>query len=103
MLPFVSYESSNKIDEHRVMQSVPTAFTTMYAGMPNGHQADQVSKSFYVNVTYIAEETPTVKKFLVQHSMIASSGDKDLDNWSRKRKLFPWAAVAAPLDVRYSL
>ena len=85
------------------MQSVPTAFKAMYAGIPNGHQADQVSKTSYVTVTYVEGETPSVKKFLVQHDMIASSGDKDMDTWSRKRKLFPWAAVAAPIDVRYSL
>ncbi|KAL8669926.1 MAG: hypothetical protein Q9168_005506 [Polycauliona sp. 1 TL-2023] len=74
----------------------------MYAGMPNERQANEVSKSFHVNVTFVEGATSTVNKFLLQHRMSILSGDNDLSTWSRKRKLFPWAAIAAPLDHELS-
>lgn len=92
---------SNGADMNRVMQSIPAAFSNMYAGVSNGRQAADVSKSFHVNVTYVEGSTSSDHRFLLQHKMsTSSSGDDALDTWSRKRKLFPWVAMAAPLDVR---
>lgn len=38
-------------------------------------------------------------KYLVQHTMTRSCGNKEVDDWARDLKLFPWVAIAAPLDV----
>ncbi|KAL8996974.1 MAG: hypothetical protein Q9169_003625 [Polycauliona sp. 2 TL-2023] len=89
-------------EDSKVMQSVPIAFTNMYAGISREPEADNISKSFYVDVTYVEGATSTVNKFLLQHRMSVSTGDDALDTWSRKRKLFPWAAIAAPLDHEMS-
>lgn len=40
--------------------------------------------------------------FVVQHAMLRSTGDSDMDMWGRERKLFPWVAIAAPLKVSHS-
>ena len=37
--------------------------------------------------------------YLVHHLMQKSSGNKDLVDWARTKKLFPWVAVGAPLKV----
>ncbi|KAL8918087.1 MAG: hypothetical protein Q9172_005575 [Xanthocarpia lactea] len=89
-------------EDTKAMQSIPAAFTQMYAGTSSESQPNKISKSFNVNVTYSEGAQSTVHKFLLQHNMSRTSGDDALDTWSRKRKLFPWAAIAAPLDHELS-
>ncbi|KAL8724778.1 MAG: hypothetical protein Q9166_007756 [cf. Caloplaca sp. 2 TL-2023] len=80
------------------MESIPTAFREMYADPSNERQPEEISKTFYINIKYSEGATTTVRSFLLQHILSRSSGDGSLDTWARGKKLFPWAAVAAPLD-----
>jgi len=48
---------------------------------------------------YTGQGTSTIRRYVIQHVMLSSSGDSDLDVWARSEKLFPWAAVAALVEV----
>ncbi|KAL8770272.1 MAG: hypothetical protein Q9209_003908 [Squamulea sp. 1 TL-2023] len=109
-------------EDTKIMRSIPAAFTHLYASTSSDRQADQaydgcqsfmaqkasnlqsplaetIHKSLHVNITYVAGATSTVHRFLVQHNMSRFAGDSALNTWSRKRKLFPWVALAAPLNT----
>ena len=45
----------------------------------------------------------TKSPYLVHHLMYRSSGKTELDSWARSKKLFPWVAVGAPLEVSRSV
>lgn len=78
-----------------------TDFKRMYATHGLGSsKADIFCKSFELSVKYSAGPLSNIERYLIQHNMRQSSGEPDLDEWARKRKLFPWTAIAAPLDVR---
>lgn len=76
-------------------------FKRMYAthGLDSS-KADIFCKNFELSVKYSAGPFSNIERYLIQHNMRQSSGEPDLDEWQRKRKLFPWTAIAAPLDVR---
>lgn len=38
-------------------------------------------------------------KFAISHHLRQGLADNDLEKWSRSRKLFPWVAIATPLEV----
>ena len=46
--------------------------------------------------------SPTKIKYAISHYLRKSAEDKSLQKWARNHKLFPWIAVANPLDVRLS-
>jgi hypothetical protein len=41
----------------------------------------------------------SLRKFAVQHLVADSVRDDSLDSWAASEKLFPWVALAAPLEV----
>jgi hypothetical protein len=41
----------------------------------------------------------SLRKFAVQHLVADSVRDDLLDRWAAPEKLFPWVALAAPLEV----
>ena len=78
--------------------TVPTDFKQRYApNMPT--TTDNLSKIFEMNIQFITKKDPNPRlfRYIVQHTMMTSSGDKNLDIWARERKLYPWVAIAAPL------
>lgn len=78
-----------------------TDFKRMYAAHGlDSNKTDIFCKNFELSVKYSAGQFSNIKRYLIQHNMRQSSGDPGLDEWARKRKLFPWTAIAAPLDVR---
>lgn len=77
-----------------------TDFKRLYAHGPDPNEEDNFYKNFELNVKYSAGHISSSERYLIQHNMRQSSGEPDLDEWARKRKLFPWTAIAAPLDVR---
>ncbi|KAL8802700.1 MAG: hypothetical protein Q9182_003658 [Xanthomendoza sp. 2 TL-2023] len=89
-------------EDAKAMSNISTTFRQMYAGSSSAGQGKDFATSFHVNINYCEGETQSVRKFLLQHLMSRSSGDAALDTWARQRKLFPWAAVAAPLDHELS-
>lgn len=48
---------------------------------------------------YTEQKMSKTRRYAVQHVMLSSSGDVEMDAWARNEKLFPWAAVAALLEV----
>ncbi|KAL8785543.1 MAG: hypothetical protein Q9213_003291 [Squamulea squamosa] len=108
-------------EDTKIMQSIPTTFTQLYASKSSEQQADRtdegyqsliaqtasetppsvaetIHKSLHVNITYVEGPTSTVHRFFLQHNMSRFAEDNALNTWARKRKLFPWVALAAPLD-----
>lgn len=78
-----------------------TDFKRMYAAPGlDPSKADIFCKNFELCVKYSAGPFSNIERYLIQHNMRQSSGEPDLDEWARKRKLFPWTAIAAPLEVR---
>ena len=79
------------------MQSVSGAFKDMYAGLPVKRLAENFSKGFYINVEYLSQSVSSTHSFFVQHTM--SLANPTLNDWACKKKLFPWVAIAARIDV----
>lgn len=78
-----------------------TDFKRLYAAHGQDRNKEgNVCKTFELNVKYSAGPISSSERYLIQHDMRQSSGEPDLDEWARKGKLFPWTAIAAPLDVR---
>ncbi len=48
---------------------------------------------------YTERGSSETRRYTIQHVMLSSSGDVKMDVWARNEKLFPWAAVAALLEV----
>ena len=44
----------------------------------------------------------TKVKYAISHYLRISAEDQNLQKWARSHKLFPWIAIANPLDVRLS-
>ncbi|KAL8717029.1 MAG: hypothetical protein Q9225_005692 [Loekoesia sp. 1 TL-2023] len=86
-------------EDTQAMRSISGAFGEMYASLPEEGQLEKLSKGFHVNVEYLAQSSSSVHSFFVQHTMIRSSAKAALNDWARKRKLFPWVAIAAPVDL----
>lgn len=59
-----------------------------------------------VNILRSAEPdtapSETKVKYAISHYLRKSTEDKSLQKWARSHKLFPWIAIANPLDVRLS-
>ena len=60
-----------------------------------------LSKTLNIDVKFTTKGVPTLYRYIIHHTMTGSSGHKELDQWARERKLFPWVAVAAPIEVSH--
>ena len=86
----------------RARQELHIEFNKMF-GRTAGLSAPQyLSRVLDIEVEFTANKIRTVYPYLIHHTMSTSSGDKNLDQWARERKLFPWVAVAAPVKVSYN-
>lgn len=88
------------INSLRIRNELPTDFVRLYVQKTSSTVPQDIFKTFELKIRYSAGATSNTAHYLVQHTMLRSSGDQNLDKWARERKLFPWAAVAAPLNVR---
>ena len=74
-------------------------FKALYVQSAPTNSLREIAKSFILDMCF-KEGTKTIRSpFLVHHLMLHSSGDSELDVWARSKKLFPWVAVGAPLNV----
>jgi len=48
------------------------------------------------------DPSETKIKYAISHYLRKSTEDESLQKWARSHKLFPWIAIANPLDVRSS-
>lgn len=62
---------------------------------------DQAGGEVYheVHLQHKAAGRETLKKFGVLNLVAETVHDRSLDSWAAQEKLFPWVAVAAPLEV----
>lgn len=90
-------DNSNNL---KVRNELPADFKRLYVQQASSAVQEDISKCFELKIRHSAGATSSVAHYLVQHTMMKSSGDRGLDKWARGRKLFPWTAVAAPLNVR---
>ena len=88
---------------YRARQELPVDFKEMFAPVAGRATKQHLSKVFDTEVEVTTNGIRTVHRYLVHHSMSSSSGDKELDQWARERKLYAWVAVAAPIKVSYGL
>ena len=79
-------------------KSIPTDFKQRYA--PNMSPPTQdLSKTFVMGIECSTKDNPITRlsQYVIQHTMMTTSGNEGLDIWARERKLYPWVALAAPL------
>lgn len=76
-----------------------TDFKTLYMQSALTNSLQEIAKSFILDMCFMEGTKTTLSPFLVHHLMLHSSGDGELDSWARSKKLFPWVAVGAPLNV----
>ena len=56
-------------------------------------------RSFKLDIEHSTSSSCEVCSYLIEHAMKKGSGNKAMDEWACEEKLFPWIAVAAPLNV----
>ena len=82
-----------------VRTELTTDFKTLYVHGAVNDDRHRVSKSFTLDMSYQEGAETVSTPYLVHHLMQKSSGNEDLDDWARSKKLFPWVAIGAPLKV----
>ena len=82
-----------------VRHELPADFKQLYVPQTPPAVRQDVFKSLNLQIEFSSATGSFVQSYLIQHTMMMSSGDIDLDDWARQRKLFPWTAVAVLLDV----
>lgn len=87
------------LDSASMRMAIPTDFKQRYAPnrLPNTHD---LSKTFEMRIEFSTKQYPNPRlfRYVINHTMMISSGDKNLDIWACERKLYPWVAIAAPLN-----
>lgn len=78
---------------------LPLDFKRLYVPQIPPVVQQDTFKSLSLRIEFSRGTYSCVQSYLIQHTMMMSSGDHDLDDWARQRKLFPWTAVAVLLDV----
>ena len=61
--------------------------------------SEDVFPFFELTIRYTEGDLYEDHRYAIQHVMLRSSGDADMDIWASEHKLFPWVAVAAQLKV----
>lgn len=90
-------EYTMKLTESRTRKLLLTKFRELYVSqLP---QSSDVYASFELAIECTRHGKSTISKYALQHAMLTTSGDDQMDTWSRENKLFPWVAIAAPLLV----
>ncbi|KAL9611371.1 MAG: hypothetical protein Q9167_003990 [Letrouitia subvulpina] len=81
----------------QLQNKLPLRFRELYAKEDAGvHQP--VSETLELDIHFTGrDDIPSTSSYVLQHLMLSSTGDKDLDHWGRSKKLFPWVALAAPI------
>ena len=82
----------------RIRGKLPETFKQLYA-TPSFSVRKDTFPAFEVVVNHTEKGVSRASHYLVQHAMLALSGDEAMDAWARPRKLFPWIAVAALIAV----
>lgn len=81
----------------QLQNNLPLRFRELYA-REDASVYQQVSETLKLDIHFNArDDTPSTSSYVLQHLMMSSTGDKDLDHWGRSKKLFPWVALAAPI------
>ena len=92
-------ESSASLTCNSVRTELTVDFKSLYVHSAVNGDLHRVSKSFTLDMSYQEGPETVSTPYLVHHLMQKSSGDEDLDDWARSKKLFPWVAIGAPLKV----
>ena len=79
-------------------KSIPTDFKQRYTPNMSPPTRD-LSKTFVMGIEFTTKDNPITRlsQYVIQHTMMMTSGNEGLDIWARERKLYPWVALAAPL------
>lgn len=93
----------NDPDSLKARNELPLDFQRLYVEQESSILRQDITKIFELQIEYSDGQVSSVDRYLVQHTMLRSTGNQELDKWARKRKLFPWTAVAAPLNVSQSM
>ena len=78
---------------------LPLDFKRLYVPQTPPITQEDTFKSLSLRIEFSQGIYSYTQSYLIQHTMMVSSGETDLDDWARHRKLFPWTAVAVLLDV----
>ena len=86
------------LNSANMRKSIPTEFKQRYAPNMSPPTRD-LSKTFVTGIEFSTKDNPITRlsQYVIQHTMMRTSGNEGLDIWARERKLYPWVALAAPL------
>ena len=79
-------------------QALPIDFLKLY-DQPASSEGRGIERIFELSIQHTDKSDTWADRYMVSHLLKPSSYDQELDNWGRDIKLFPWVAVAAPLQV----
>lgn len=82
----------------RTREELPSHFKGLYATHPP-QVTEDIFSIFQLAIRYSENGLSRDVRYVIQHAMLKSSGDPQMDTWARQYKLFPWVAVAAQLPV----
>lgn len=86
-------------NKHKEKEAVNTAYRRVYVEMLE--PSDKMD--FLMNISLQNNEYPPGNerkfKYVVSHILGQGPNDRELQAWAVKNKLFPWTAIAAPLEV----
>ncbi len=83
----------------KTRRELPVDFKQLYVPQTPLTGQRGIFKNLTLRIQFSNAAHTFVQTYLIQHTMMMSSGDIDLDKWASQRKLFPWTAVAVLLDV----
>ena len=75
--------------------------TRLFQSADEDRQSEASSHAFKASLRFEAESSTWTDTYLVQHLLTPSSGDENLDKWAKDKKLVPWVALAAPIQVQH--
>lgn len=91
-----------KRNKHKEKAEINAAYTRVY----DDKVEDVAVKNFLMDISFRSEEYPPGKelkfKYAVSHHLRKGLNDAELQLWTVKNKLFPWTAIAAPLEVLFT-
>ena len=86
-----------------IRDGLPQDFLDLFARRSSDRNSlSTIRRSFQTNIHFENAHGSWTDSYFMQHMFTPLTGDNQLDDWARERKLFPWVAIAAPLRVRAS-
>lgn len=104
---YAKAESTTGVSHHKAKEIINKGYSQVFVKQ----ERDICEEDFLTDISlYRGEAADSYKtgkeekfKYALSHHMRKTIKDAHLQKWARSQKLFPWIAIATPLEVRLSL